>query len=157
MINGKSDLPFAQSENLRLILDFSPTSHLGANPITFQIYLASGSLLPTSIVVTLVQAIFILYLEYFFLLPPLLAYGLFSSTRVTYKQKQITLYFSPNSSLVPHFLHSKNQSYSIGLQGLTQSVPHTAFLSDFIFYYFFATLTLFSQTQKTLSASEPLH
>lgn len=49
------------------------------------------------------------------------------------------------------FTRVKIRVLNIGLQGLTQSVPHTAFLSDFIFYYFFATLTLlFSNTDDTI-------
>lgn len=42
-INGKSVLPFAQSRNVRLILDFSSASHLWTNLTTFKIYLASDS------------------------------------------------------------------------------------------------------------------
>lgn len=42
-INGKSVLPFAQSRNVKLILDFSSASHLWTNLTTFKIYLASDS------------------------------------------------------------------------------------------------------------------
>lgn len=108
--------------------------------------------LPTSAVATLVHAIFILYLDYFFLHPPLLAYNLVSWTWVTYKQKSdqvLCLHRTLHWFLI--FSRVKHQSSYTGLQGLTQSVPHTAFLLWIYLLLIFATLTLllFSNTEVT--------
>lgn len=89
-------------------------------PITFKMYLNIWPLPLVFTVATLVQAMFILHLRYLFLLLPLPA-SLFSSTRVTYKQK------SDHIMCLHWFLIFSRVKIRVSTKFL-HNIPHSTFL-----------------------------